>query len=326
MMGSKQRPVAPQINVSLEEFAPPDHSIGIWTLCWISHSSAISRTSSRSPVEEWRRLAAREGDMVCWRRSWRRVKKERTTRRVDLPRAGAYPLVEPPKRSDRKTDSHNGQESTALNFGERYLPGRVGGRRPLLPSSGSGSESHLRRELVQDRYVSGMGCPSVDPVVFFKLQLVMFFEGVRSERLLLRLVADLLSDRWYLGYNLDEPLPDPSSLTRIRTRYGLDIFRRFFEAIVEQCQQAGLVWGKELYFDATYVLADASLDSLTPRFTAEAWAALHATWSPSSPTRLPTKSRTVQQSRQELFPRSSLLPRMGILPIRERPYCPHPCR
>jgi transposase len=132
------------------------------------------------------------------------------------------------------------------------------------------------RELVQDRYVAGMGRPSVDPVVFFKLQLVMFFEGVRSERLLLRLVADRLSVRWYLGYNLDEPLPDHSSLTRIRTRYGLDIFRRFFEAIVAQCQQAGLVWGKELYFDATHVLADASLDSLTPRFGVEARAALHA--------------------------------------------------
>jgi hypothetical protein len=41
--------------------------------------------------------------------------------------------------------------------------------------------------------------------------------------------------RWYLGYNLDEALPDHSSLTRIRARYGLHVFRRFFEAIVEQC-------------------------------------------------------------------------------------------
>ena len=71
----------------------------------------------------------------------------------------------------------------------------------------------------------------------------MFFEGIRSERHLMRLVADRLSVRWYLGYNLDESLPDHSSLTRIRTRYGLDIFRRFFEAIVEQCQQAGLGLG-----------------------------------------------------------------------------------
>jgi transposase len=71
--------------------------------------------------------------------------------------------------------------------------------------------------------------------VFFRLQLVMFFEGIRSERQLLRLAADRLSVRRYLGFNLDEPLPDHSSLTRIRTRYGVQIFRHFFEAIVEQC-------------------------------------------------------------------------------------------
>ena len=102
----------------------------------------------------------------------------------------------------------------------------------------------------------------------------MFFEGIRSERLLMRLAADRLSIRWYLGYNLAECLPDHSSLTRIRARYGLDIFRRFFEAIVEQCQQAGLIWGRELYFDATHVLANASLDSLAHRFATEARTAL----------------------------------------------------
>jgi len=73
-----------------------------------------------------------------------------------------------------------------------------------------------------------------------------------------------------LGYNLDEPLPDHSSLTRIRMRYGVEIFRQFFEAIVAQCQQAGLIWGKELYFDATQVQADAALVSLTARFAVEA--------------------------------------------------------
>jgi transposase len=126
------------------------------------------------------------------------------------------------------------------------------------------------RDLVQDRYVAGLGRPSIDPQVFFKLQLVMFFDGLRSERQLLRLAADRLSVRWFLGYNLDEPLPDHSSLTRIRARYGLEVFRRFFEAIVEQCQQAGLVWGKELYIDATQVQADAAMNSLTARFAVEA--------------------------------------------------------
>src|SRR5213082_1092803 len=125
------------------------------------------------------------------------------------------------------------------------------------------------RKFVHETY-AGKGRPSIDPVVFFKLQLVMFFEDIRSERLLMRHAADRLSVRWYLGYDLDEPLPDHSSLTRIRTRYGVEIFRRFFEAIVDQCQKAGLVWGKELYADATKVQANAALSSMKPRFAVEA--------------------------------------------------------
>src|SRR3989440_463782 len=131
------------------------------------------------------------------------------------------------------------------------------------------------RKLVQQTY-AGIGRPSIDPVVFFKLQLVMFFEGIRSERQLMQHAADRLSIRWFLGYDLGEPLPDHSSLTRIRERYGVDIFRRFFDAIVEQCQQEKLVWGKELYVDSTQVNANADLDSLTPRFTVEARAAIQA--------------------------------------------------
>jgi transposase len=118
------------------------------------------------------------------------------------------------------------------------------------------------------------GRPSIDPVVFFRLQLVMFFEGIRSERQLLRVAADRLSPRWYLGYDFDEPLPDHSSLTRIRTRLGLPIFQRFFERVVELCQDAGLVWGKELIFDATKVRANANVDSLVPRWYAQARAHL----------------------------------------------------
>src|SRR3989440_11615685 len=125
------------------------------------------------------------------------------------------------------------------------------------------------RDFVQGTY-AGTGRPSIDPVVFFKLQLVMFFEDIRSERLLMRHAADRLSVRWYLGYDLNEPLPDHSSLTRIRTRYGVDVFRRFFEQIVEQCQQAGLVWGRELYFDGTKVAANAAMTSVKPRFAVEA--------------------------------------------------------
>jgi len=125
------------------------------------------------------------------------------------------------------------------------------------------------RDLVCDTYAE-TGRPSIDPVVFFKLQLILFFEGLRSERQLMQVVADRLSLRWYLGYDLTEPLPDHSSLSRIRERYGPEVFRSFFERIVEQCLAAGLVWGQELYIDATTVAANAALASLHPRFAVEA--------------------------------------------------------
>ena len=54
------------------------------------------------------------------------------------------------------------------------------------------------RDLVKETYARA-GRPSIDPVVFFKLQLVMFFDDIRSERLLMQLAADRLSVRWYIG-------------------------------------------------------------------------------------------------------------------------------
>jgi transposase len=51
------------------------------------------------------------------------------------------------------------------------------------------------RDLVRDTYKGG-GRPSVDPKVFFKLQLVLCFEGIRSERELIKVAADRLSVRW----------------------------------------------------------------------------------------------------------------------------------
>src|SRR5215207_4557129 len=125
------------------------------------------------------------------------------------------------------------------------------------------------RELVAELY-SSMGRPSVDPVVFFKLQLIAFFEGIRSERQLMESVNLNLAHRWFIGYDLDEPVPDHSSLSKIRERFGLEVFQLFFEHIVELCMEAGLVWGEELYFDSTKVQANANIDGMIDRAKFEA--------------------------------------------------------
>jgi len=138
------------------------------------------------------------------------------------------------------------------------------------------------RTWVHDCYADH-GRPSIDPVVFFKLQLILFFEGLRSERKLMDTVALNLAHRWYLGYHLDEALPDHSSLTRIRARLGLPLFERFFAHVVELCQQAGLVWGAELFFDGTKVRANADIDSLVPRWYVAAKAHLQTLFADAAP-------------------------------------------
>jgi hypothetical protein len=68
-----------------------------------------------------------------------------------------------------------------------------------------------------------------------------------------------LAHRWYNGYDLAEQVPDHCSLTKIRDRYGLATFQPLFHQVVDFCVQAGLVWGRELYFDGTRVAANASV-------------------------------------------------------------------
>jgi transposase len=111
------------------------------------------------------------------------------------------------------------------------------------------------------------GRPALAPVGFVTLQRSMCFAGLRSERQLMAVVADRLSRRWSLGYALAEALPDHSSLSRIRQRLGVESFQRFCERIVDRCQEAGLVWGRELSFAATKVEANAGIPSLVPRFS-----------------------------------------------------------
>jgi transposase len=94
------------------------------------------------------------------------------------------------------------------------------------------------RDLAAGCYASG-GRPSIDPIVFFKLHRLMFFEGIRSERKLLEQACYNLAMRWYAGYNMDEPLPDHSLLSKIRARLGLPVFRRFFEVVTSNASRRG---------------------------------------------------------------------------------------
>lgn len=122
---------------------------------------------------------------------------------------------------------------------------------------------------VRDCYCQDFGRPSIDPESALRLMLAGFFQGIVHDRKLMREAQVNLAIRWFAGYRLDEVLPDRSSLTRTRQRWGAALFRRVFERTVAQCIEAGLVNTDTVHIDATLIRADVSWDSLTTRHVNE---------------------------------------------------------
>lgn len=128
--------------------------------------------------------------------------------------------------------------------------------------------SWLRTE-VADCYCAGNGRPSIDPEAAVRLMLAGFFAGIVHDRKLLREAQVNLAMRWFAGYRLHERLPDHSSLTRIRQRWGEERFKRIFERTVAACSKAGLVDGETVHVDATLIGADVSWESVIERHTTQ---------------------------------------------------------
>lgn len=122
--------------------------------------------------------------------------------------------------------------------------------------------SWLRKELA-GLYSETHGRPSIDPEAAVRLMLAGFFQGIVHDRKLMREAQVNLAIRWFAGYRLDERLPDHSSLTRIRQRWGPQRFKLIFQRTVQACMQAGLVDGETVHIDATLIRADVSWKSLT---------------------------------------------------------------
>ena len=119
------------------------------------------------------------------------------------------------------------------------------------------------RDEVADLYCSNNGRPSIDPEAAVRLMLAGFFQGVVQDRKLMREAQVNLAIRWFAGYRLDEKLPDHSSLTKIRQRWGTARFKKIFLKTVQSCIDANLVSGETVHVDATLIRADVSWESVT---------------------------------------------------------------
>jgi transposase len=117
---------------------------------------------------------------------------------------------------------------------------------------------------------SHTGQPSLDPVVFFKLMLVSRLENLVSDRRLIEHCSLRLDILYFLGYEVDEDLPWHSTISRTRQLYPAIIFEQLFEHVFAQCVAAGLVTGYTQAVDSAFVKANASLESLCEKQSADA--------------------------------------------------------
>lgn len=117
-------------------------------------------------------------------------------------------------------------------------------------------------ELTKPLYAEKLGRPSLDPVVFFKCMLVGFFENMVYDTELEYRIADSLTVRKFLGYELNERTPDESTLRKTRQRMPEEVFKAVFDYVLEACQRQGLLKGRAIGTDSTPIDANASMDSL----------------------------------------------------------------
>jgi transposase len=111
-------------------------------------------------------------------------------------------------------------------------------------------------------YYGSNGNVSVPPPVILKLMLLFVFYNVRSERELLDTLPERIDWLWFLGYDLDSDIPNHSILSKARKKWGVEVFQSFFDRIVLQCVQGGLVDGSKIFVDSSLVDADASNNSV----------------------------------------------------------------
>ena len=124
-------------------------------------------------------------------------------------------------------------------------------------------------DLTKDLYCPDNGRNSIDPVLFFRMQLISYLCGMKSDRELCREVHLNLAYRWFCRLSLHDSVPDHSSMTRIRDRFGEATFTEIFERLVAHWRDRGHIRGRRILTDASLVEADAAVDSMIERDDAD---------------------------------------------------------
>lgn len=120
-------------------------------------------------------------------------------------------------------------------------------------------------KICEPYYCLDNGRPAIEPECLFRMLFIGYLYGIRSERRLVEEVKVNVAYRWFIGYDLEDKIPDASVIwqNRIRRFNGTDIPQQIFDNIVRQAMSYGLVGGKILYSDSTHLKANANKNKYT---------------------------------------------------------------
>ena len=115
------------------------------------------------------------------------------------------------------------------------------------------------------KYYGTEGQKRIDTEVFFKLMLIGCLENINSDRKIIEQAQLRLDMLYFPGYDIDEPLPWHSTLSRTRKLFGEEVFLALFRTILSKCVSKGMVSGRIQAIDSAFIKANASMESLVER-------------------------------------------------------------
>jgi transposase len=116
-----------------------------------------------------------------------------------------------------------------------------------------------------DRMYSEMGRPSIPPEQLLRALLLQSLYTIRSERLLMEDIDYSILFRWLVGLGMDDEIWSPTTFSKNRDRLlEGDVSAAFFDAVVDQARQAGVLSDEHFTVDGTLLEAWASLKSFRP--------------------------------------------------------------
>jgi transposase len=149
------------------------------------------------------------------------------------------------------------------------------------------------RDEAADRYCLDDSRPGIDPEVAVRFMLAGLLSQIVHDRRLMREAEVNLAIRWFAGYALHEKLPDHSSLTRIRQRWGPKRFKAVLSRTVKACLAAKIATGEVVHLDATLIRANVSWDAIVEAHADAIFTALDSTSAPSPEVATTSKTQRI---------------------------------